>query len=69
MYLVLFLLRAQADAQQFGVEHLYMENLGSPQQHGHLPGGEGLDAVQGEPYFPIVVTLPGILMSVNWLQL
>ena len=31
-----------------------MENLGSPQQHGHLPGGEGLDAVQGEQHFQIM---------------
>ena len=32
----------------------YLENLGSPQQHGHLPGGEGLDAVQGEQHFQIM---------------
>ena len=31
-----------------------MKNLGSPQQHGHLPGGEGLDAVQGEQHFQIM---------------
>jgi len=51
---ILFLFVADADAQQLGIEDFHMKELGTPQQHGHLPGSKCMDALQGKEHFQIM---------------